>query len=50
MGLIIAILFLIGAFLFCMAVASWFVEGTVAIVIVAILLSALIGISAEKQK
>ncbi len=38
MKLLIAIVFLIGAFLFCALVASWFAEGGAAITIIAILI------------
>lgn len=38
MGALIAILFLIGAFMVCALVASWFVEGSAAITIVAVLI------------
>ncbi len=44
MGILVAVLFLVGAFLFCALIASWFVEGSAAITIVAILL--LVGIFA----
>lgn len=40
MGVIIAFLFLMGVFLFCALIASWFVEGEAAIAIVAILIMA----------
>ena len=38
MGVIIAVLFLVGAFMACALIASRFVEGSAAITIVAILL------------
>jgi len=40
MGVIIAFLFLMGVFLFCALIASWFVDGSAAIAIVAILIMA----------
>lgn len=48
MGLIIAILFIVGTFMFCALIASWFVEGSGAITIVAILI--FIGIVAVACK
>ncbi len=50
MGVIIAILFLVGAFLFCALIASWFVEGSGAIAIVAILIFAGLWAASGKKK
>lgn len=50
MGALIAILFLIGAFVFCALVASWFVEGTGAITIVAVLIFIGCWVAACKKK
>lgn len=49
MGALIAILFLIGAFMFCALVASWFVDGSAAIVIVAVLIFAGIWAAASQK-
>lgn len=50
MGAIIAILFLVGAFMFCALIASWFVEGTGAITVVAILILVGLFIAAGNKK
>lgn len=50
MGALIAILFLIGAFIFCALIASWFVEGSGAIAIVAILIFVGCWTAAGKKK
>lgn len=50
MGAIIAILFLIGSFMVCTVIASWFVEGTTAAMVVGVLLLIGIFILAGKEK